>query len=193
MKRSRRNDSRTDLPRVFAALVLSPGDSPEERALGIDVPTILVNTDPDFFRVARNETTVYASITRFAQPGQVPVFVVVLRISGHELRFVLDTSNSEIRACLLNDAAGCRIELQLRGTTDELAAITVDLDTRLYADALDIPLKPPTADRVQLATDVLLVSCRDLYPRFAHLPQPISVRGALIATASNYEFFQPRH
>lgn len=193
MKRSSRNDSYTDLPQVFAALVLSPGGTPEERVLGIDTPTILVNTDPEFFRVARNAHPVYSLITRFAKPGQVPVFVVVLRISGHELRFVLDTSNPEIRACLLNDAAGCRIELRLRGTTDELAAITVDLDTRLYADALEIPPMPPTADRVQLATDVLLISCLDLYPRFANLPRPSTVRGALIATASNFEFFQPRH
>ena len=79
---------RDDLPPIFSALVLRPGASDEEIALGIKRPTLLMTTDQCFFRVARQGRPVHSLIAPFAVPSNEILFVMVLRIDGHELRLV---------------------------------------------------------------------------------------------------------
>lgn len=183
---------RDDLPPIFSALVLRPGASDEEIALGIKRPTLLVTTDQCFFRVARQGRPVHSLIAPFAVPSNEILFVMVLRIDGNELRLVLDASNPEIRDCLLKDATGCRIELLVKSTSNELAALSVDLNPGFYGDAMHRPVLMPTAERVQMATDLLLQSCLELQPRFAALPLPASLRGALVVCENNFAFQAPR-
>ena len=182
-----------DLPSIFAALVLRPDAGDQNFALGISEPTLIVTTDQPFFVLAGRGHPIQSMIVPYALPGQAVLYLLVLRIAGHELRLVLDTTNREVRDCLLRDTAGCRLELRFKAASDSLSPVTVDLDPRFHADAMKLPICKPTERRVQAATDLLLMSCRELQPRFPDLPPPVSLRAALIACESTFRFLIPHH
>lgn len=176
--------------KFFPALILTPGATEIEEFLGLKNTTVCVTVDHVFFEVLRQGSPVQSLVVPTALKQQEGFFLLVLRIDKHELRMLLDPTDSEVRYCFLNDGLDLRIEIVVASPSREYVPIRVPLDRQIYDDAMRKSVSVPTAQRVQMVTDLLLAVCTELRSKFVDQPNPASLRCAVLITENTLGFYR---
>lgn len=175
--------------KFYPALILTPGASEIEESLGLTNMTVCVTVDHVFFEVLRRGSPVQSLVLPTALKQHEGFCLLVLRIEQHELRMLLDLTDPEVRNCFLNDGLDLRIEIVVASPSREYLPIRVALDRQVYDDVMRVSVSAPTAQRVQMATDLLRESCKELRPKFADQPGPASLRCGVLITENTQRFY----